>query len=89
MSQANTSIKQRITILGWFLPIAFSLMAVFYQLGPARFVHDTYGHEIHYIVEILFYASAGPLLTFFTLRRLVRWLEEKERAEKQARASEQ
>jgi PAS domain S-box-containing protein len=65
------------------------MMAVFYQLGPARIVQDTYGHEIHYIVEILFYASAGPLLTFFTMRRLVRWLDEKEHAEHQARASDQ
>jgi len=64
-------------------------MAVFYQLVPARIVHDSCGHEIHYIVEILFYASVGPLLTFITMRRLVVWLDEKERVEKQARVSEQ
>src|SRR3990170_1581210 len=89
MGQANNTINQRIAFLSWFLPIVFAMMAVFYQLGPARLVQDNFGHEIHYIVEILFYASAGPLLTFFTMRRLVRWLKEKERAENQARASEQ
>jgi len=89
MAQSNATIKQRITLLGWFLPVAFGLMAVFYQLVPARFVHDSYGHDIHYIVEILFYASVGPLLTFFTMRRLVGWLDEKERVEEQARVSEQ
>lgn len=89
MGQSNATIKQRITLLGWFLPVAFGLMAVFYQLVPARFVHDNYGHDTHYIVEILFYASVGPLLTFFTMRRLVGWLDEKEQVEKQARASEQ
>lgn len=89
MAEVNTTIRQRIFLLSWLLPIAFAMMAVFYQLGPARIVQDRYGHEIHYIVEIIFYASAGPLLTFFTMRRLVRWLDEKECAEQQARVSEQ
>lgn len=89
MDQAKSTIKHRVILLSWLLPIAFALMAIFYQLGIARLVHDTYGHEIHYGVEILFYATAGPLLTFFTLRRLVHWLDEKDRAEKQARASDQ
>src|SRR3990172_8602337 len=89
MVLTGTRLRKRVHALSWFLPIVFSLMAVFYQLGPARWVHDRYSHEIHYLVEIVFYASAGPLLTFLTMRRLVRWLDEKERAENQARTSEQ
>jgi PAS domain S-box-containing protein len=44
---------------------------------------------IHYGVEILFFATAGPLLAFWTLTRISQWLDEKEHAEQQARASEQ
>jgi PAS domain S-box-containing protein len=51
--------------------------------------HNYYGDTIHYAVEFLFYATAGPLLIFFALTRLGRWLEEKEQVEKQARTSEQ
>jgi PAS domain S-box-containing protein len=89
MDQVNTNVRQRVALLSWLLPFAFAMMTVFYQLGPARIVQDRYGHEVHYAIEILFYASVGPLLTFFTLRRLVRWLDEKEQIENQARASEQ
>ena len=89
MKQANLSLRQRITLLRWVLPLAFALTAGIYQLGLARWVHDHYGHEIHYGVEILFYSTAGPLLTYWALTRLGKWLEEKEGVEIKARASEQ
>jgi len=37
----------------------------------------------------VFYATAGPLLAFWILTRLGHWLDEKELAAQQARASEQ
>ena len=89
MNQTAPPLRQRIAVLRWMLPVTFALLAVVYQLGPARWVHDLLGHAIHYGVEIMFYATAGPLLTFWTLTRLGQWLDEKERAEKQARASAQ
>ena len=88
MIQTNQTLRQRIAILRWMLPVAFATAAVVYQLGLARWVHDTLGHDIHYGVEILFYGTAGPLLTFWILTRLGRWLDEKDLVEKQARASE-
>ncbi len=75
--------------LRWAIPLSFAILAAMYQLGPARWVHDAYGHTIHYGVEIAFYATAGPLLAFWTLTRVGQWLDEKERAEKKARASAQ
>ena len=89
MNQTAPPLRQRIAVLRWMLPVTFALLAVVYQLGPARWVHDLLGHAIHYGVEIMFYATAGPLLTFWTLTRLGQWLDEKERAEKKARASAQ
>ena len=82
-------LSDRISLLRWALPFSFALLAMLYQLGPARWVHDRYGHTIHYGVEIAFYATAGPLLAFWALTHIGHWLDEKECAEKQARASEQ
>src|SRR3989338_8375468 len=89
MNQPSPAFRQRIALLRWTLPISFALLAVLYQLGPARWVHDRYGHEIHYWVEIAFYGTAGPLLTLWALTHIGRWLEAKAQAEHQARASEQ
>ena len=89
MSPTSNTLKQRITILRWVLPVTFAVMAMLFQLGPARLVHDYYGHALHYGVEIVFYATAGPLLAFWTLTRLSHWLDEKEQSEQQARTSEQ
>ena len=88
MSPTSNTLKQRITILRWALPVTFAILAMLFQLGPARLVHDYYGHALHYGVEIVFYATAGPLLAFWTLTRLGHWLDEKEQAEQHARASE-
>ena len=76
MNQTAPPLRQRIAVLRWMLPVTFALLAVVYQLGPARWVHDLLGHAIHYGVEIMFYATAGPLLTFWTLTRLGQWLDE-------------
>ena len=88
MSKSIPSLKQRVTTLRWVLPIGFSLVAILYQLVVARWVHDSFGAMTHYGVEILFFATVGPLLAFWVLTLIHRWLEEKEFAENQARMSE-
>jgi PAS domain S-box-containing protein len=89
MSPTSHTLKQRLTILRWALPVTIAILAMLIQLGPARLVHDYYGHAIHSWVEIVVYATAGPLLAFWALTRLGHWLDQKEQAEQQARASEQ
>ena len=84
----STDLMRRMAVLRWLLPIVFSLVAVSYQLLVARWVHDTFGASIHYGVEILFFGTAGPLLAFWVLTLIYRWLDEKESAENQARMSE-
>jgi PAS domain S-box-containing protein len=63
-------------------------VVVLYQFGVARWVHDTFGEMTHYGVEILFYASVSPLLAYWTLKLIDRWLDEKELAERLASVSE-
>ena len=89
MNLAGYTLKQRIIILRWFFPATLATITIVYQLWSAHLAHNYYGETIHLAVEFLFYATVGPLLIFVALTRLGRWLEEKERVEKQARATEQ
>ena len=89
MKPANTTFGQRISLLRWALPVALGTLATAYELGPGRWIHDDVGVSAYFGVDIVFYGTVAPLLIFWTLTRINRWLEEKERAEKQARASEQ
>lgn len=88
MIASGYTLRQRVAVLRWALPIGFALLAAVYQLGFARWVHDTYGDVAHFGVEVLFYSTVGPLLAYAALTLIGRWLDEKEQAEKQARASE-
>lgn len=88
INRLNSTILQRVAILRWMLPLAFFLIAALYQVIFARWVHNTFGDQLHFIVEILFFGSAGPLAAYLAMTRVTRWLEEKEQVEKLARASE-
>jgi signal transduction histidine kinase len=41
----------------------------------------SYGHDIHWVVEALFYGTSGPLVVWFSLRIIRQWNLEKELAE--------
>lgn len=88
MEVNQSSLKNRIEFWRWTLPIGFALFVFLYQLVLARWVHDTINDVTHFAVEVLFFATAGPLLTFFALTQIRHWVAEKERAEKQARTNE-
>ena len=87
MNRVNYSLKQRLAVLRWSLPLIFALLAMSYQLTLARWVHIHYGVDIHFIVEVLFFSTVGPLLAFWALTMVQRWYNEKEQAERQAQAS--
>ncbi len=89
MKPANTTFRQRVSLLRWALPTALGLLSVFYQLGPARWAHDFFSHSLHYAVEILFYGLIGPAAVYLAVGQVSRWLEEKEQAEHSAHANEQ
>jgi PAS domain S-box-containing protein len=81
--------KQRVGYLQWILPIALSLLSIFYQLILARWVHENYSETAHFLVEILFYAIVGPVIVFFAFYQIQQWLLEKEKAEHVARTTQQ
>jgi PAS domain S-box-containing protein len=84
----GSNLKQRIHFLSWILPLSFAALTILYQLGPALWIHDTFSDPVHFAAEILFYGTAGPLLAYWAMRLIGRWLEEKELAERHARASQ-
>jgi PAS domain S-box-containing protein len=88
MNLPDNVIIRRMAILRWVIPLSFSTFAVIYQMAFARWVLDTYGEQVHFIIEILFYAIAVPLLIFWALSRAAKWVEEIERVERKARAND-
>ena len=88
MNEDDVQVRQRVTTLRRVLPLTMALIVVVYQLVLARWVDDIFGETAHFGVEILFYATVGPLITYWALKLVDRWLEEKERAEREAGISE-
>ncbi len=82
-------LRQRIARLRWALPLAIGLLAVGYELGPGRWIHDSIGAAEYFDLDALFYATAAPLLAYWVLTLISQWLDQKERAEGLARATEQ
>jgi len=78
-------LSHRLRLIQWALPAAIALVAVVYQFGPARLVHDRFGDWSHYSLEVLFYATAGPASIWLTLRVVRTWVEQKEGAEEEVR----
>jgi len=76
-----SSLAQRMRLLQWAMPLIIMIVATLFQLGPALYVHDNFGHDSHWGVEILFYGTVGPTVVWFVLRLIRHWLTEKEEAE--------
>ncbi|HEY3291106.1 MAG TPA: sensor histidine kinase [Anaerolineae bacterium] len=74
-------LSDRLRLLQWTVPLLIICLAVFHQLGPARWVNESLGEWAHYTLEILFYGTTGPLVIWFTLRTVRNWIEQKELAE--------
>jgi len=88
MNLGDDRLRSRMAAIRWALPLAFAVTAVIYQLGPARWVQHNVSDSFHFGVEILFYSTAAPILTFWALTRVQRWLYENEEADRKLRAGE-
>ena len=88
MDHYSPNLRKRINILRWVFPLGFSVVATVYQLGIARWAHTILGENIHYVFEILFFGTAGPLLAFWVLTLIGQWFDERDQAEQKARLSE-
>jgi len=84
----HSALKNRVEIWRWLLPVTLTVVVLLYQLVLARWVQNTFNDATHFAIEILFFATVGPMLTFLALTQIGRWLAEKEQATEQARANE-
>lgn len=83
------SLIERVRWLRYAIPPALALVVVIYQLGVAQTLAISYGHVVHYSVEIAFYSLVGPVVTWLTLAWVERGLREKEQLEQEVRARTQ
>lgn len=74
-------LSDRLHLLQWALPVSIALMAIVYQLGLVSFVYDHFGRDIHWMFEVVFYGTTGPISVWLTLRVIRGWIEQKEEAE--------
>src|SRR5664279_2244512 len=88
LTGVNFVLRPRISILRWVLPIVLGLLAVLYEIGPGRWIHDIYSATAYFDIDVAFYGVMVPILTFAVLTLLGQWLNKKEQAERQAGASE-
>ncbi len=77
----NLKLSDRLRVLQWALPAIIIGLAAVYQLGPAYYIHRRFGEWAHYLFEILFYGTTGPMAMWVILRIVRGWIEQKERAE--------
>jgi PAS domain S-box-containing protein len=82
------NINKNINNLRWTIPALFAMVSVLYQFVIVKYIYDNYGQELHWIIEIAFYGTVGPLFTFWIITRIGHWLGEKDTLELLARASE-
>ena len=79
--------SDRMRTLQWTLPFAIGILFAMYEIGPGRWLHDSYGAAAYFGVDVFFYALIVPPLSFWILRQAVHWLEEKENIEKRVDAT--
>lgn len=77
----RSTLSNRMRLVQWALPLGIGITAAFFQLGPVRFIHDRFGHSVHWSIEVIFYSIAGPTVVWFALRLIRHWVDEKEEAE--------
>ena len=78
------NLRYWLRVMKWLVPLALLGLVIIYELVAARWFHNHLGEEVHYLAEILFYGTIGPVLAFTLLHFLNRWLEEKETSDLQA-----
>lgn len=88
MQTPGMTLRQRIISLRFVFSLVWIIGVVVYQLAIANWVHDHVSESFHYVIEILFYGSLGPLLAIGFLMLIDRWLSQMEQVEQKARTME-
>ncbi len=88
MTISGITLHQRIASLRWLFFLVWISGVIFYQLVIARWVSVQFGESLHFAVEIVFYATIGPLLAVAFLVLVDHWLQEMEQMEMKADSME-
>ena len=86
MQQSNYTLRHRVALLRWALPAALIALTIFYEFGLARWLQNSPHDPID--LEVFLYGVLSPLVAFWVLTLIGRWLDKTDRAEKAARASD-
>jgi hypothetical protein len=76
MNIENITIRRRVAILTWLLPLSLAFLVVLFYLGSARWLQAKGNVGNLYYGASLFYAAAVAVLTFWVLRQIGLWLGE-------------
>jgi signal transduction histidine kinase len=78
LSLPLAALRRRLRTIQWLAPVGMALVVILYELGPASWIQRIFGSQHHFLAEILFFGSVGPVLVFLLMDLLGRWLEERE-----------
>lgn len=74
----------RISRLKWILPLGMAAVVLIFEFIEGLWFGRSAGSS-EFLIDVLFYGTAGPLLLFWLLDVLQRWLAERETSALQAR----
>jgi hypothetical protein len=83
-----SALRGRLDLLQWLAPAGMVFLVVIYETSIAKLIYHHWGIDQHFLVEIIFYGTLGPVLVFVLLFALRRWLEERETSDLQAQILE-
>jgi hypothetical protein len=78
------ALRQRLRLLRWLAPVVMVIVIVLYEMGPGHWLMDRLGPWAHTAGEVVVFGTAGPLLAFFVLDIVGRWLDERDTSDFQA-----
>lgn len=84
MIRLTSGFRRNIERIKWLIPLGLVLVVIAYEVGPSRWVYDSFGFTYHLLVEIFLFGTVGPVLVFVLLELFGRWIEEKETSELQS-----
>ena len=79
-------IRRRVYVLNWMLPITLVLLAVLFHLVQDRWFQDNATGFNQNNIAVLIFAAVGPILVFWALGQIGRWLDASNKSHSQIEA---
>jgi len=88
MTIKGNIIQQRVAFLNWALPLALIMITMLYWLGAVLLGGADRVIPFGSVAATFLYAISGPVLAFWALKRIGRWLVEEDRTRQNVNARE-